>query len=331
MTVKYYRLLILFIFFFLAPNVFSQKDTSYFVFTSRNFYKPFASEISSTLNNISFGVVESNKFSGRGRKKLVINEIHLGVDVPLLYAKNSNFKWAMFIPVSIHMIWYPVEKTTSPIINSDYRFGLSFTGITNLNNRYIKNFSFEIKPFAHESTHLGDEITISGFQDDKNFFRVNVSYEYYELGLTINDPEVLNENTLSFRFGFMGLINPKKGYYTLYENEIGDNTLYPGRRSGEFYTSINYKGVSGFLTNKRWQPNVSVELRNRVKYDYVSAEKENRIWCVNAYAGYNYVPKMLSAIKSTGHYIRYYYGVVPHGQLRNGTCYFIGYSLILKI
>jgi hypothetical protein len=229
------------------------------------------------------------------------------------------------------MVWYPLEKTTSPIINTDYRFGLSFTGHTKFKNPFIKNISFEIKPFAHESTHLGDEFTISGFQDDTSFYRVNVSYEYYELSLTLNDPEVLNENTLSLRFGFMGLINPHKGYYTLSKNEIGDNTLYPSKRWGEIYFDFNYKKVNGFLTGKHWQPSISLELRNRIKYNYGNTDKERRVWCVNIYTGYCYIPKKIKSIESIEHYFRYYNGLNPHGQFRNGTCYFIGYSIIIKI
>ena len=330
MLMKYLKLLIPFFILSSLSDVFSQSDSNFFVFTSRDFNKPFVSEISSTLNNLSFGIVESTKISGRDVKKLTVNEIHLGIDLPLIYSNKNKLTWALSIPISTHMVWYPLEETTSPIINTDYRFGLSCTGHIKFGNPYIKNISFEIKPFAHESTHLGDELTISGFLDDTSFYRVNISYEYYEISLTLNDPEVLNENALSLRFGFIGLINPQKGYYTLSENEIGDNTLYPSKRWGEIYIDLNYKKVNGFLTSKHWKPNISLELRNRVKYNYGNTEKENRIWCVNTYAGYCYTPKKIDAIESIGHYIRYYNGLNPHGQFRNGTCYFIGYSIIIK-
>ncbi len=325
-----HKLIILFFFAFYSITS-AQKGNNYHLFTNRVFYKPMVSEVSSTLNNIFLGKSEVNKFSGRDNKKLIINEIHLGYDIPLLYVENPKFKWSVFFPVSTHMVWAPFEKTTSPIINNDYRFGLSFAGIAIVNNPYIKNISFKVTPFAHESTHIGDELTIEGFQSDDKFFRVNVSYEYYELGLTLNDPEVLKENTLSFRIGFMGLLKSNAGYYTYFENEIGDTTLYASRRHGEVYTELNYKKTNGFLTNKQWHPNISVELRNRVKFDYGNAEKEDRIWCINVYVGYDYVPKKIGAVKSIGHYFRYYKGVSPPGQLRNGISTFWGYSLILYI
>jgi hypothetical protein len=328
---KYFKTTILFLILSSLSNIFSQSDSSFFVFTGRDFNKPFVSEISSPLNNLSFGKVNTNKVSGRGVKKLTVNEVHLGIDIPLILSQKGKLSWALSIPVSSHMVWYPLEETTAPIINTDYRFGLSFTGHYKLGNPLIKNISFEIKPFAHESTHLGDEFTISGFQDDTSFYRVNVSYEYYEFSFTFNDPEVLNENTLSLRCGFMGLINPHKGYYTLSQNEIGHNTLYPSKRWGEVYFDLNYRKVSGSLTGKHWQPNISLELRNRIKYNYGGTERESRIWCVNTYAGYCYIPKKINTIKSIRHFIRYYNGLNPYGQFRNGTCFFIGYSMVVKI
>lgn len=312
-------------------GVHSQGDSVFRIFTSRDFNKPFVSEISSTLNNLSFGYVKTSKVSGRGEKDLTVNEVHLGIDLPLLYARNPGFKWAVSIPISTHMVWYPLEEITSPIINNDYRFGFAYSGHVALKNNSIKNVSFEVKPFAHESTHLGDEFTITGLQEDTSFYRVNVSYEYYELSLTVNDPEASsNTNNISVKVGFMGLINTHKGYYSLFENEIGNKTLYPSRRSGEFYVDVDYKKVKGFLTSSHWQPNISMELRNRVKYNYQATGKENRVWCFNVYAGYTYVSNIANTIKSIGHYFRYYNGLNPCGQFRNGMCTFIGYSLIVK-
>lgn len=314
---------------FVCTLTFAQNEKSSSIFTSRHFYKPFVSEISSTLNNLSLGKTYSNGLEGSAFQKLIVNEVHLGMDMPLLYVKKPKFEWAISLPVSIHMVWAPFEQTTSPIINNDYRFGLSFTGYTKLDNAYIKNLSFKIMPFAHESTHLGDEITISGLQNNADFFRVNVSYEYYELSLTLNDPELLDENTLSCRIGFIGLIRPNVGYYTFFENEIGNNVLYPSQRWGEFYLQLNYKKTEGFLANEQWHPNLSIEFRNRVKYDYKVDTKEDRVWCVNAYIGYDYVPKKANIIKSVGQYIRHYQGINPHGQLRNGLSHFIAYSVVV--
>lgn len=327
----HFKLTILISLFSFCPFLHAQDQIVFSAYKHRDFYKPFVSEVSSTLTNLSLCQAYSNGLDGNSLKEQIVNEVHLGMDMPLMYLVTPHFKWAMSLPVSVHMVWSPFEQKTSTVLNTDYRFGLSLTGFTTFDNPYLKNLSFKLTPFAHESTHLGDEITIDGVQNDENFFRVNVSYEYYELGLTLNDPELLDENTFSCRIGFMGLFRPDVGYYTFYDNEIGDNILYSSQRWGEYYMQLNYKRTEGFLSNKQWHPNFSVELRNRIQYNFKLDAKEERIWCVNAYMGYNYVPKKVNAIKAVGHYIRYYNGVTPHGQFRNGTSLFVGYSILFYL
>ena len=127
----------------------------------------------------------------------------------------------------------------------------------------------------------------------------------------------------------MGLINPTKGYYSFSDNEIGDKDVYPSKRWAEYYINLNYSKTTGFLTSKTWHPSISIELRNRVRYEYENEGKSDREWCVNAFIGYDYVPKNAKGIKSVGNYFRYYYGINPHGQLRNMDYSFMGYSIVL--
>jgi len=308
----------------------AQSDNTFSPFTNRGFYKPFVSEISSTINKVSVGGAKNTLPNGE-ISNTKFTEIHLGVDIPILYGEKPKFKWAVSAPVSLHVLWAPFEDITAPIVNNDYRFGLSFTGLTYLNNSLIKNISFKITPFAHESTHIGDELTIYGFQNIDDFYRVNVSYEYYELGITLNDPDTLSGNLLSFRMGLMGLINPTKGYYSFSDNEIGDKTFYPSKRWAEFYFQLNYKKTEGFLTSKTWHPSLSIEARNRVKYEYEREDKSDRVWCINAFIGYDVTPKNTNNIKTVGHYLRFYTGINPHGQLRNFDYRFIGYSIVAYI
>jgi hypothetical protein len=68
----------------------NEKDSDFSAFTNRTFYKPFVSEISSTLNNISIGSTVSKLPNGNNRK-IVLNEIHLGVDLPILYGEKPNY------------------------------------------------------------------------------------------------------------------------------------------------------------------------------------------------------------------------------------------------
>ena len=325
---KKLKLIFLLIGVFTTFLAFSQSENYFSAFEGRHFYKPFISEISSTLSHVDVGVATDIKKKDSPVDK-VFTEVHLGADIPLLYQERGKMKWALSLPVSFHMLWNTFEETTAPIINNDYRFGLSFTGISYFQNSFIKNISYKITPLAHESTHLGDEISIYGIQNIDNFYRVNVSYEYYELGLTINDPDTLTSNLLSVRLGFMGLLNPENDYYTISENEVNDKVIYPTERWAEYYININYTKTSGFLTSKNWHPSFSVELRNRVYYQYEREGKNDRGWGINAFIGYEYVPKRAKGIKSVGHYFRYYNGINPHGQLRNRDYTFYGYSIVL--
>jgi hypothetical protein len=175
---------------------------------------------------------------------------------------------------------------------------------------------------------LGDELTIYGLQNYDKFYRVNVSYEYYELGITLNDIDTIKDNNLSVRFGFMGLINPKKGYYSFFKNEIGNKQVYPSKRWAEYYFELEYTKTKGFLATETWHPSISVEFRNRVRYEYEKEEKSERVWCINAFIGYEYTPKR-SRIRSVGNYFRYYNGLNPHGQFRNMDYKFVGYSIVL--
>ena len=63
-------------------------------------------------------------------------------------------------------------------------------------------------------------------------------------------------------------------------------------------------------------------------YAYETQGKEDRVWCYNAYLGYDYTPRNSKNIKSVGHYLRYYNGVTPHGQFRNTKSQFIGYTIV---
>jgi len=312
----------------IAFTAIGQNKKHFSAFEGRHFYKPFISEISSTLSHVDVGMATNIK-KKNSQSSIVFTEVHLGADIPLLYQEGRKLNWALSLPVSFHMLWNTFEEKTAPIINNDYRFGLSFTGISYINKGFIKNISYKITPLAHESTHLGDEITIYGIQNLDHFYRVNVSYEYYELGITINDPDTLTGNLLSLRLGFMGLINPSNDYYTVSALEIGDKNIYPTQRWAEYYININYTKTTGFLTSQKWHPSFSIEFRNRVKYQYEKQGKNDRGWGINAFIGYEYVPKRAKGIKSVGHYLRFYDGINPHGQFRNRLYSFIGYSIVL--
>ena len=112
-------------------------------------------------------------------------------------------------------LWMDIsERTTSPVINTDYRvamptftfihrFGLpaSNGSMTTRKSKFLKNYSMQICPFKHESTHIGDEMVLQRADKGYALRRVNVSYNYAEIDLTLNEPEDRYTETHTFRLG----------------------------------------------------------------------------------------------------------------------------------
>ncbi len=308
---------------------FGQDSLKHQLFQNRTYFKPFVSELSSTVNKVSMvnvkGLQKKDKELGN-----VITEVHLGAEFPLYTKNKAKQSFSVFMPVSLHVLWAAFEPKTAPIINNDYRFGFSLAYFQRFESSVLKNVSLKLTPFAHESCHLGDEITIAGMELDR-FFRVNVSYEYFELAFTLNDPDTLRGSLLSFRAGFMGLINPTKGYYTYDITETQGIDLYSTYRWAEYYFQIQYRNTHSFLSNARFQFVGSMELRNRIRYQYLKDAAEPREWSMNSYFGYDYSPKGLSANPTTGFYFVLYKGINYHGQLRSSKLSYAGASFVVYL
>ena len=209
-------LYLLIIFTFFSTNVYSQ-DSSLSIldglFEQAYYGKPFVAEIHSTVSKIETGYSKSyseyNLLEQTSRFERPVVEVHLGIDAPL-FAYNfgktgKGFKWgiAASLPLSIHVLEDMWDPITAAVINTDYRFGSPrirairyFTGY-----KFLKNISISWLPVFHECTHLGDEII--SYRKDEKFpvTRLNISYEYTELQLTINDPSNTRENQHSYRVG----------------------------------------------------------------------------------------------------------------------------------
>jgi hypothetical protein len=117
-------------------------------------------------------------------------QITLGREIPVIGWQServglqhfSKGEWGvgLWTPVAFHMI-EDFKDESAPIVDTDYRFGsmVKFEyGLSDsswLSVRYV--------PWAHESTHLGDEYTIAASRQP-GFERINVSYEYQEYGIS---------------------------------------------------------------------------------------------------------------------------------------------------
>jgi hypothetical protein len=201
--------------------------------------------------------------------------------------------------------------------------------------------------YHHESTHLGDEFVINGQGAHPDFERQNVSFEFWDLAGAFNW-ERGDDLKHSVRGGTTGLVNPSNGYYsdhTLTFPIESQREVFKSRRNFEPYVQYEFHaphrtenavdpfgtpgggvpgpglqtGAGAFERPARWAPFVSMDLRRRIVLDFNKAsadEKEETQWSINLLGGIWSQPgNFRFAIKEI--YLRYYYGVNPHGQLRN--------------
>jgi hypothetical protein len=318
-----------------------------------SYSKPFVSEIHSTISKVEMGYnksyAEFNLLEEKSSFDRPMVEMHVGFDAPLYAVSFGSMgakpKWgiAVSLPLSVHVLEDMWDPVTAPVINTDYRFGSArISAIRHFSgNGFMKNISFSWLPIFHECTHLGDEITI--YRVDQNFpiTRINVSYEYTEFQVTVNDPESTRENMHSFRLGGLYRIsNRGLGWFSVREDaELTTEIIIPeSKYFAEYYAEYQFQRSTGFLASKRCVNLISFEVRNRVRYGYPLFKRINNLWETtevkermqinfNLYLGYKFYPRSANS-NSIGLYFHGYRGLNPYGQLRNYPGYpFFGLSL----
>jgi hypothetical protein len=158
------------------------------------FARPFVAEIHSPQLKVELGYSKSysefNLTEETEKFDRPIVEAHIGAVLPLYARRWGEWSFGAMLPISVHVLEDMFDPVTAPVINTDYRFGgprfavmrqLSDTG-------FVRNFSVSWLPWFHECTHLGDEITLYRKDADLPITRINVSYEFTDLQLTLNDP-----------------------------------------------------------------------------------------------------------------------------------------------
>src|SRR6185503_1182926 len=131
----------------------------------------------------------------------------------------GEYRIALYVPVSFHMLWDLADPSV-PIINNDYRFSAAMIkGIAALPRRgkWPTQIEWRWKVYGHESTHLGDELTIAAqdsvLRGGPVFRRVNVSHWYTEPAVGFMWDEIdEGKGTFELRFGANVLVNAN-GYY----------------------------------------------------------------------------------------------------------------------
>lgn len=317
-------------------------------FKSTRFCQPFVSEVQNYKPQLALLYARNNEeydISNSGKPYKLFQYTAAGFEIPLyrkfVYRDNKlSHAFGISSVLAFHLWWDPFEMSTSPILSTDYRANtVLFKYIRFLNGKLVRNFSLKVAPFNHESTHIGDDLTL--YRIDKNYpiTRVNVSYEYSELNLTLNDPNGETEQNHSLRLGWIYRLNGNEDYYSVNENEGDPNLVRKTGLTSEYYVQYNMIRSNGWLSFKKWKNVFSAEVRNRVRYQYPEFNTSNggmeilypsnkRAFTFNIYFGYKFVkPKG----PTPGIYMHVYSGINPYGQFRNkGDFQGLGFTLVLE-
>ena len=262
--------------------------------------------------------------------------------------QNRRFGLNVSQTASAHL-WMDIsEHTTSPVVNTDYRIAVpTFTFIHRLQGEeavpFLKNYSIQFCPFKHESTHIGDEMVLQ--RNDKGYAlrRVNVSYNYLELDVTLNEPEDRYRQNHTFRVGALVLLAPREGWYWMDSrdgdvnniasnspvrtNKIGLNERY-GPSGLPFEAWLQYQYQSD-CSRHGFQAIVSAEIRNRARYGYSLtetthaaeprvAQADPRRFTYSVFVGARYnMPHYDGYFSRFAIGIRAYHGNCPYGMFRS--------------
>jgi hypothetical protein len=250
-------------------------------------------------------------------------QISLGDELPILAVSNQTSagavekgKWGagLWIPVSFHVA-EDFKDTSNPIVDTDYRFGFMTKFQYGLSETLRLGIRFV--PWAHESTHLGDEYVILAIKNP-SFERVNVSYERWEYGISFEGSGLFADaDNWTIRHGGLRPWN-KDGYYST--NLLGSDqaTLTPSITNYEPSVGLEYRAAAW---HER-QPYISIDGRHQLVYTYhqTAQNPEQQQWSWNLQVGLA-VPAGTTGTPLKQFFFQVYRGVNPYGQLRSQKDY----------
>lgn len=276
--------------------------------------------------------------------------------------QDRRFGFNIAQTASAHL-WMDIsEPTTSPVVNTDYRIAApTFTFLHRLQGKeavpFLRNYSIQFCPFKHESTHIGDEMVLQRADKGYALRRVNVSYNYVEVDVTLNEPEDRYAETHTFRLGTLVLLNPKQGWYFVDSRDGDVNNIASNRPVIPNQTGLSERHGPSGLPFEMWlqyqyqsacsphgfQAIVSAEVRNRARYGYSLTETEHaaapreakydpRRFTYSVFAGVRYnMPHYDGYFSRIALGVRAYHGNCPYGMFRSVDNFsHIGVSIVYQ-
>ena len=335
MKSKIIKLILLFL---ISNTAFAQIDTVSSFLKKRDFGQYFLSDhyapifrlgVGNSITGLEYDISPDLRLP---EQQFIFAEPVLGAQIPIYYYQSNNQRLSISIPISFS-VWFDfMESRTAPIINTDYRFALAEINYNRrTNNSKIRNWGVKLIPLFHESTHIGDELTLFRVRDSIPTTRINVSYETFEIAFQVNDPYDQKIKNYSFMIGGRFLWNSKKGYYTIDPIEVhpNDTSINPSQRWFEPYFRMQNQHPDSKLSTRRMMFITSLDLSMRVRFGYPVFYKNQTtsLWQKEEIGeAYTLSTSYLFGWKfydnngeSTGFgvFSKLYQGICPHGQFRN--------------
>ncbi len=311
--------------------------------------KPLWAESHSTIIRTEIAYATNNPsydFSDSGKDNRPFIFPSLSVDVPLWSNNFSDGKFGIGVNLPlISEVWLDLfDYSTAPVINASYRFGVpEVTFIHRLDgDTFFRNYTVRLVVHMHESTHLGDEISIKNAEAGFPIKRVNISYNYHELELTLNDPDGRVDENHTFKIGGLISDDTVDSWYGYSSIDATAKLLPDAKYFFEAYFQYQYQSD---LFWDRWQFIFSTEFRLRPLYGYpyyykdasgniVTVNVEEKLtFNTNIYTGIRYIiPEESDLLFSKiGFALHYYNGMNQQGQFRNIDNYEqIGFAVIFE-
>ena len=316
----------------------------WWVLEGRRYFDPLPAGVrEAQVNALALAMADRVSFLRDDKDPRQVWDIDLGVEMPVLGWESdgsesgtvANGGWGAggWIFISFHMMEDFIDDS-SPIINTDYRFGAMVKVQLDLGNQSWLGFRGMV---GHESTHLGDEFSIraqEAFPD--TFERINVTWEYVDLAALWK--KVAGTWIWSARGGLTATVPFGKSYYSTDAASVTDSPIgpvTPSKNSVDPYAgaTLEKEGLERIGLPEDWSGYVSGEARFRSVFDYHKTDpesSEDRQISINVIGGLKSVEGGVMGRVSP--FVRFYHGVNPHGQFRDQKCFtLLGVGLRLAL
>ena len=310
------------------------REGRFYVLTDEQYYKPMLANIRTPVNHLRLYRDEAVRFSNSTRPgDHTFWDVAYGGFFPLAGIRFDTSDpdnpmrrsgLALFVSGSAHVL-LDFDTQSSDVINNDYRLGagvaLRFPGSLGfLSLRYR---------FFHESSHVGDEFTLSA-SDFESFRRYNVSYEANELYAAVDHYREA-DGLLGFSYLRLyggGRVKAKEALFEDFrdrdpalalktadrnEVQVGGELLFKGWERPWLFLLPQYFAVAG-------------EGYRRDRYALLDPEK---VWSVNVAGGIIF-GRYFQSDRTVRWLVNYYKGVHPHGQFRTTEIEYVGIDLSIS-